>query len=168
MLKKLIVSSGMALTAVAMAIVPALAYTGTPGTSASTTPTTISAGGSVAFHVHFLGGAGQTVTFSVTGGGAGCTETFSPTTGTTNANGDVTTAIHFGTSCGGVLAATATAGAQNVTTNVTVTPFPAASSLPLGIPAPFAWIAALLVGLALVGGSLFGLGRRRQSSAAGA
>ena len=166
MLKKLILSSGMALAAVATAIVPALAYTGTPGTSASTTPTTISAGGSVSFSAHFLGGAGQTVIFSVVGGGAGCTVTFSPTSGTTNANGDVTTAIHFGTRCGGVRAATATAGAQNVTTNVTVTAFPAASSLPLGLPAPFAfWMAILLAGVALVGVAIIGFGRRTSATA---
>ena len=161
MLKRLVLGFGLALAGFATAVVPALAYTGTPGTSASTVPTTVAAGGSVAFSAHFLGGAGQAVTFSVVGGGAGCTVTFSPTSGTTNANGDVTTAIHFGTSCGGVLAATAVAGAQNVTTNVTVTPFPAASSLPLGVPAPFAWMAVFLVGLALLGASLFGFGRRQ-------
>jgi len=81
MLRKLVLGSGMALAAVAMAVVPALAYTGTPGTSASTSPTTVAAGGTVTFSAHFLGGAGQAVTFSESGDGAGCTATFSPSLG---------------------------------------------------------------------------------------
>ena len=165
MLKKLIVSSGLALAAVAMAVVPALAYLGTPGTTASVSPTTVAAGGTVTFTAHFLGGAGQAVTFSSTGGGAGCTETFSPATGTTDASGNVTTTITIGNTCGGVLSETAVAGAQNVSTSLTVTAFPAASTLPLGVPAPFAWMAVLLVGLALVGMAVFGFGRRTSATA---
>lgn len=162
MLKKLTLGSALALAAVGMAVVPALAYTGTPGTSASTVPATAAAGGTVTFNAHFLGGAGQAVTFSFAGGGAGCTETFNPTSGTTDASGNVSTVITFGNNCGGVLDETAVAGAQNVTTQVTVTAFPAASSLPLGVPAPFVWLAVLVVGMALLGASLFGFGRRRQ------
>jgi hypothetical protein len=168
MLRKLVLGSGMALAAVAMAVVPALAYTGTPGTSASTSPTTVAAGGTVTFSAHFLGGAGQAVTFSESGDGAGCTATFSPASGTTDASGNVTTTKTFGTGCSGVFTLTAVSGVQNVSTTVTVTAFPAASSLPLGVPAPFAWLAVLLVGLALVGSALFGFGRRRQSSAVSA
>jgi hypothetical protein len=168
MLRKLVLGSGMALAAVAMTVVPALAYSGTPGTSASTSPTTVAAGGTVTFSAHFLGGAGQAVTFSAVGGGAGCTATFNPTSGTTDASGNVATVVTFGSNCGGVLDMTAVAGAQNVTTQVTITAFPAASSLPLGIPVPFAWMAVLLMGLVLVGASLFGFGRRRQSSAVSA
>jgi hypothetical protein len=161
MLKNLILGSGLALAAVAMAIVPALAYTGTLGTSASVSPTTVAAGGSVTFSAHFLGGAGQAVTFSESGDGAGCTATFSSASGTTDASGNVTTTKTFGTGCSGVITLTAVSGAQNVSTTVTVTAFPAASSLPLGVPAPFAWLAVLLVGLALVGTALFGFGRRQ-------
>jgi hypothetical protein len=164
MLKKLVLGSGLALAAVAMAIAPALAYNGTPGTTASCIPTTAAAGGSVACTFHFTGGAGQAVTFSATGGGAGCTVTFSPSSGTTNASGNVTVAVRFGANCSGTITIRAVSGAQNVSTTVTVTGFPAASALPLGVPAPFAWVAVLLVGLALVGAALFSF-RRRQPGA---
>ena len=164
MLKKLVLGSGLALAAVAIAIVPALAYNGTPGTSASCIPTTVAAGGSVTCTAHFLGGVDQTVTYSATGGGAGCTVTFSPSSGTTNASGNVTTTVKFGANCSGTISLRAASGAQNVSTTVTVTAFPAASALPLGAPAPFAWVAVLLAGLALVGAALFSF-RRRQPGA---
>ena len=164
MLKKLVLGSGLALVAVAMAIAPALAYVGTPGTTCATSSTTVAAGGSVTFTSHFPVGAGQTVTYSATGGGAGTTVTFSPASGTTDASGNVTTTVKFGARCSGAISLRAASGAQNVSTTVTVTAFPAASSLPLGVPAPFAWVAVLLVGLALVGAALFGF-RRRQPGA---
>ena len=165
MLKRLVLSSGIAIVAVAMAVVPAMAYTGTPGTTASVTPTTAAAGGTVTFHAHFPGGAGQTVTFTVTGGGSGCTTTINPATATTDASGNVTAVITVGDSCGGVLAATAVAGAQNVTASFTITAFPAASSLPLGVPAPYAWLAVLLAGLTLLSAAVFGFGRRQPARA---
>jgi hypothetical protein len=164
MLKKLALGSGLALAAVAMAIAPALAYSGTPGTSASCIPTTLAAGGPATCTAHFPGGAGLAVTFSATGGGAGCIVTFSPSSATTDASGNVTTTITIGSKCAGVLSLTAVAGAQNVTTTVTITAFPAASSLPLEVPAPYAWVAVLLVGLALVGSALF-IFRRRELGA---
>jgi uncharacterized integral membrane protein len=57
----------------------------------------------------------------------------------------------------------AISGVMNVSTAVTVTAFPAASSLPLGVPVPVAWMGVLLVGIALVGASIFGRRRREQS-----
>jgi uncharacterized integral membrane protein len=54
----------------------------------------------------------------------------------------------------------AISGPQNVSTTVTVSAFPAASYLPLGVPVSFAWMAALLLGVALVGAAV--LGGRRQ------
>jgi hypothetical protein len=164
MLKKLLLGSGLALAAVGMAIVPALAYSGTPGTSASTSSTTVVAGGSVTFSAHFPGGGAQAVTFSPSGGGSGCTVTFSPSSATTDASGNVTTTATFGANCSGTVNLFAIAGPQNVSTAVTVTAFPAAASLPLGVPVPFAWLAVLVVGTALVGGSLLGFRRREQGS----
>jgi hypothetical protein len=164
MIKRLVLSSGMALAAVAVAIAPALAYNGTPGASCATSSTTVVAGGSLTFTSHFLGGAGQTVTYSSTGGGAGTTVTFSPTSSTTDAGGNATTTATFGANSSGTVTLTATIGAQNCSTGGAVTAFPAASSLPLGVPAPFAWVAVLLVGFALVGAALFSF-RRRQTGA---
>jgi hypothetical protein len=57
---------------------------------------------------------------------------------------------------------TAVSGAQNVSTTVTITAFPSTSALPPGVSIPFAWIAALLVGLALVGAAMFRSGRRHS------
>jgi len=102
------------------------------------------------------------VTFSAAGGGAGCVVTFSPASGTTDANGNVTTTATFGASCSGTITLSAVSGAQNVSTTATVSAFPAASSLPFGVPVPFAWMAVLLAGVALVGAALIG-GRRRQA-----
>jgi hypothetical protein len=45
-----------------------------------------------------------------------------------------------------------------------VTAFPAASSLPGGIPVPFAWMGVLLIGAGLVGAAVLA-GRRRQAGA---
>jgi hypothetical protein len=59
----------------------------------------------------------------------------------------------------------AISGPQNVSTTVTVSAFPAASYLPLGVPVSFAWIAVLLVGVGLVGAAVLG-GRRRRATAA--
>jgi hypothetical protein len=162
MIKRLVLSSGMALAAVAMAIAPALAYNGTPGASCATSSTTVVAGGSLTFTSHFLGGAGQTVTFSASGGTG--TVTFSPPTAVTNATGDVSTTATFSAGSSGTVTLTATTGAQNCSAGGAVTAFPAASSLPLGVPAPFAWMAVLLVGFALVGAALFSF-RRRQTGA---
>lgn len=159
--RKLLLGSGLALVAVAMAVVSALAYSGTPGTSASTSSTTVVAGSSVTFSAHFPGGGGQAVTFSASGGGSGCTVTFSPSSATTDASGNVTTTVTFGASCSGTVNLAAIAGPQNVSTAVTVSAFPAASSLALGVPVPFAWMAVLLVGIALVGAALLG-NRSRQ------
>jgi hypothetical protein len=134
------------------------------GNNASCNPTTAAAGGSATCTAHFLGGAGQAVTFSATGGGAGCVVTFNPVSGTTDASGNVTTTATFGANCSGTVTIGFVAGAQNVSTTVTVSAFPAASSLPLGVPAPFAWMAVLVAGLALVGAGLFSF-RRRQHGA---
>jgi hypothetical protein len=162
MLKKLVLGSGLALVAVALATVPALAYVGTPGATCATSSITVAAGGSVTFTSHFLGGAGQPVTFSATGGGPGTSVTFNPPSGTTDASGNVTTTATFSAGSSGTVTLTATTGAQNCGTALAATPYPAAASLPLGVPAPFAWLAGLLVGLALVGAALFGR-RRRQT-----
>lgn len=164
MFKKLVLGSGLALAAVALAIAPALAYIGTPGATCATSSITVVAGGSVTFTSHFLGGVGQTVTYSATGGGAGTIVTFSPASGTTDASGNVTTTATFSASSSGTVTLTATIGAQNCSTAVAATAFPAASSLPFGVPAPFAWVAVLLGGLALVGAAVFGF-RRRQPGA---
>ena len=163
MLKKLVLGSGLALVAVAIAIVPAFAYVGTPGTSASTSSTTVVAGGSLTFSAHFPVAAGAAVTYSVSGGGTSCTATFNPTSGTTDASGNVTTTVTFGANCSGTVTLMAVSGVMNVSTAVTVSAFPAASSLPLGVPVPVAWAAVLLVGVALVGASI--VGRRRQLGA---
>jgi hypothetical protein len=162
LVKKLVLSLALAIIAVAIAILPGLAYSGTPGTSASCVPTTQTAGGTVTCSVHFAGGAGQGVTFSASGGGAGCVVTFSPASGTTDANGNVTTTATLGASCSGTVTLSAVSGAQNVSTTATVSAFPAASSLPFGVPVPFAWMAVLLAGVALVGAALIG-GRRRHA-----
>jgi hypothetical protein len=162
MLKRLVLGSGLALVAVAIAIVPASAYVGTPGTSASCVPTTQTAGSTVTCSGHFPGGIGQAVTFSFSGGGPGCVVTFNPTSGTSDAGGNVTTSVTVGSACSGTLTTLFVAGAANVSTTVTITAFPAASSLPLGVPVPFAWMAVLLVGVGLVGAALLG-GRRRQA-----
>jgi hypothetical protein len=165
MLKKLALGFGLALAAIAIAIPPALAYSGTPGTSASCASVTVAAGGSVICTAHFPSGAGLAVTYSATGGGAGCTVTFSPSpTRTTDASGNVTVTVTFGSKCTGVLSLTAVAGAQNVTTTVTITGFPGASSSQFGVPAPIAWVAILLAGVALVGAALFSF-RRREPGA---
>jgi hypothetical protein len=159
--RKLLLGCGLALIAVAIAVVPALAYVGTPGATCGTSSTTVVAGGSLTFTSHFLGGAGQVVTFSFSGGGAGTVVTFNPASGTTDASGNVTTTATFGAGSSGNVTLTATTGAQNCSTGGAVSAFPAASSLPLGVPAPLAWVAVLLVGLALVGTALFAR-RRRQ------
>ncbi|HEV2034556.1 MAG TPA: hypothetical protein VGU71_10225 [Candidatus Dormibacteraeota bacterium] len=163
MLKKLVLSSGLALAAVAMAIAPALAYIGTPGASCATSSITVVAGGSVTFTSHFIAPAvaGQTVTYTFSGGGPGTTVTFNPASGTIDASGNVTTTATFSANSSGTVTLTATIGAQNCSTGLTATAFPAASSLPLGIPVPFAWMAVLLIGVGLVGAALLA-GRRRQ------
>jgi hypothetical protein len=159
MLKRLVLGFGLALMAIAMAVAPALAYVGTPGASCATSSTTVVAGGSLTFTAHFLGGADQVVTFSASGGGPGTVVTFNPASATTDASGNVSTTVTFGTGSSGTVTLTATTGAQNCSAGGAVSAFPAASSLPFGVPAPLAWIAVLLAGAGLVGASL--LGRRR-------
>jgi hypothetical protein len=70
----------------------------------------------------------------------------------------------LGNGCSGTLTIAAVSGAQNVSTTVTVSAFPAASSLPLGLPVPFAWLAVLAVGVVLVGAALL-RPRRHQRGA---
>jgi hypothetical protein len=164
MFRKFLLSAGLAFVAVALAIVPALAYVGTPGTTASCVPTTQSAGGTVTCSAHFLGGAGQGVTFSATGGGPGCVVMFSPASATTDASGNVATTVTFGANCSGTVTLSAVAGAQNVSTTATITAFPAASSLPFGVPAPFGWVVVLMVGIGLVGAALLRPGRRPRGA----
>jgi hypothetical protein len=165
MLKKLVVGSGLALAAVGLSVVSALAYTGTPGTSASTSNNTPPPGGTTTLSAHFVGGGGQTVTFSAVGGGSGCTVTFNPTSATTDASGNVSTTVTIGTGCSGSIDLTSVTGAQNVTTTITVGALPAAgSSQPLSYPA--LWIALLVVGLGLIGASVYGIGRRRTPATA--
>jgi hypothetical protein len=158
MLKRLGVSFGLALVAVAIAIVPAVAYSGTPGASCGTSSTTVVAGGSLTFTAHFLGGAGQTVTFSANGGTG--TVTFNPTTAVTDAGGNVSTTATFSAGSSGTVNLVATVGAQNCSAGAAVSAFPAASTLPLGLPSPFAWMLLLLVGMGLFGVALFGRRRR--------
>lgn len=166
MLKRLVLGTGLALVAVGIAIAPVLAYVGTPGASCGTSSTTVVAGGTLTFTAHFLGGPGQTVTFSASGGGAGTVVTFNPTTAVTDAAGNVTTTVTFGTGSSGTvtITGTVTGGAQFCSSGAAVSAFPAASSLPLGLPVPFAWMAVLLVGVGLVGAALLA-GRRRQAGA---
>jgi hypothetical protein len=164
MLKKLALGSGLALFAIGIAVTPVLAYFGTPGATCATSSITVTAGGTVTFTAHFLGGPGQTVTFSASGGGPGTTVTFNPPTAVTNATGDVTTQVTFSQGSSGNVTLTGTIGAQNCGVIEAVTAFPAASSLPLGLPVSFAWIAVLLVGVGLVGAAVLG-GRRRRVAA---
>lgn len=162
MFKRLVLGSGLALVAVGIAIAPVLAYVGTPGASCATSTTTVVAGGSLTFTAHFLGGIGQTVTFSASGGTG--TVTFNPTTAVTNATGDVSTTATFSAGSSGTVNLIGTVGAQNCSAGAAVTAFPAASSLPGGLPVPFAWMAVLLLGAGLVGAAALA-GRRRQAGA---
>jgi hypothetical protein len=178
MLRKLSLGSGLALTAFSLGVLPALAYTGTPGTSASTSSSSVSGGSSVTLTAHFNGGAGQTVNFTSTGGTQGavrsnsvfamatalaagpCTPSFSPNPGTTDASGNVSTTVSIPSTCSGTLTLTATSGAQAVSTTLTVNGLPAASTnSPLNYP--LLWIAVFILGLGLVAASVFGLGRRQ-------
>jgi hypothetical protein len=165
MLKRLVLGSGLAMVAVSIAILPVFAYISTPGAICGVSTTTVVAGGTVIFQSHFNGGAGQTVTFSITGGGAGTTATFNPPTAVTNAAGNVQTTVTFGTGSSGTvtIVGTVTGGAQFCSEIEAVTAFPGTSYVPLGLPVPFAWMAVLLVGAALVGASVLG-GRRRAGA----
>jgi hypothetical protein len=160
MLRKLVLGFGLALFTIGIAVMPVLAYVGTPGTTASCVPITQAVGGAVTCSAHFVGGPGQPVTFSASGGGAACVVTFSPASATTDSGGNVTTTATLGANCSGTVTLMAISGPQNVSTTVTVSAFPAASYLPLGVPVSFAWMAALLLGVALVGAAVLG-GRRR-------
>jgi hypothetical protein len=166
MLKKLILASGLAAVAVGLAVVPALAsYTGTPGSSASVSNVTPPPGGTTTLTGSLLGGAGQSVTFTAVGGGSGCTVTFSPNPATTLASGNFSTTVTIGSGCSGSIDLTSVSGAQNVTTTITVGALPAAGSQqPLSYPA--LWIALLVVGLGLIGASVYGIGRRRMPATA--
>ena len=163
MLKRFVIGAGMAFVGAAFAVIPALAYTGTAGTSASTGSSTVAPGGNTTFTAHFTGGSGQAVTYSATGGGSGCTVTFNPTSGTTDASGNVTTTVTFGSGCSGTIALGAVSGAQNVSTTITVSGLPAASTqVPVSYPG--LWLALLALGIGLVGVSLFGV-RRKMATA---
>jgi hypothetical protein len=158
MLRKLVLGSGLAMFAIGIAVTPVLAYVGTPGATCATSSVTVQAGGTITFTAHFLGGAGQTVTFSASGGSG--TVTFNPPTAVTNASGDVSTQVTFSAGSSGNVTLTGTVGAQNCGLVEAVTAFPAASYLPLGVPVSFVWVAVLLLGVALVGAAVLG-GRRR-------
>lgn len=169
MIKKLILSTGVAITAFVLGSAGAFAYTGSAGASITTSTTTVAPGGQVTVTATFTtpGGPGNNVTFSFSGGGAGCTETFNPTSGTTDSSGSISTVVTIGASCGGVLAETATNNTtgQTVTTSITTTggglpnasaEKPAGQNLPIG---PIAILVASLALIALAGGTLL---RRRS------
>ena len=161
MIRKVVVGAGLALLVTVFGAVSALAYTGTAGTSASTSNSYPAAGGSTNFTAHFTGGSGQSVTFSASGGGSGCTVTFTPNPGTTDASGNITTSAVVGSSCSGNVNLTAVTGAQNVTATITIGGLPAASGQG-PVPSPGLWLAIFILGLGLIAVSLFGFRRRQQ------
>jgi Bacterial Ig-like domain (group 1) len=171
MIRKIFVYGGAPLAALfAIAVgVPALAYQSpTPTNSTATvSPASGVAGATITFTATFKdnNGApvvGAAVTFSQQAGPANCTVTFSPTTGTTDANGQVSTQVTLPQGCpGSYVLAASTAGAT-VTATVTESGGFAATSAeqPNGSRLPTVTL-VILLGIGLI--ALAGAGLRRRT-----
>ena len=146
---------------------PALAYNVGPGTTATTSVSSVAGGTAFTATFTFIDTtgapiAGVVVNFSATGPCAGTT--FSPASATTNASGVVTTTVTLPANCPGAFTLTGTLTSGQGSASVTVTEtggFPITSAVPQAVPI---WaILALLAGALLVIGGGFGFVRSRTA-----